>query len=276
MTEPSMSPEQTRALRFLRALDTSRVDMVAHAAEVAGLMTEREVESREPTKESLDALIEGTLNDLGAKYGYHLEQRVIRQVALREFRDAILASQPTSESRSPRLTREQVVNALQLAWNDFVSDTGSIPDCFTIHGPRTTQVVASFAVGNFATFVRDVLDGVPDQARAEGRADALAEVVEVLEDSRAEVEDGFNALAEEQYLSPATAALMELDDAIATVRQVALREFRDAILASQPEQVECPEGCITERYEIGDDQWPHLFSCKFCPRCGQSLKGAGE
>jgi len=48
----------------------------------------------EPTKESLDALIEGTLNDLGAKYGYHLEQRVIRQVALREFRDAILASQP--------------------------------------------------------------------------------------------------------------------------------------------------------------------------------------
>jgi len=47
----------------------------------------------EPTKEWLDALIEGMLNDLGAKYGYHLEQRVIRQVALREFRDAILTLQ---------------------------------------------------------------------------------------------------------------------------------------------------------------------------------------
>ena len=44
------------------------------------------------SRELLDSLIEGTLNDLGAKYGYHSEQRVIRNVALREFRDAILES----------------------------------------------------------------------------------------------------------------------------------------------------------------------------------------
>jgi hypothetical protein len=36
---------------------------------------------------------------LGAKYGYHMEQRVIRNVALREFRDALLdsLSLPVSE-----------------------------------------------------------------------------------------------------------------------------------------------------------------------------------
>lgn len=46
----------------------------------------------EISKEWLDGLIDGALNDLGAKYGYHLEQRVIRKVALDEFRDAILSA----------------------------------------------------------------------------------------------------------------------------------------------------------------------------------------
>ena len=52
------------------------------------------------TREMLDEMIEGTLNDLGAKYGYHMEQRVIRNVALREFRDALLDSEPSSEPLS--------------------------------------------------------------------------------------------------------------------------------------------------------------------------------
>ncbi len=71
------------------------------------------------------------------------------------------------------LNRGMVVDALQQAWNDFCSDTGCIPDCFQVHGPRTTQVYADFNVGNFASFVCDgllrviaqrpqnVLDGVP-------------------------------------------------------------------------------------------------------------------
>ena len=51
------------------------------------------------TREKLDEMIDTTLNDLGAKYGYHMEQRVIRNVALREFRDALLdsLSLPVSE-----------------------------------------------------------------------------------------------------------------------------------------------------------------------------------
>src|SRR5487761_2326619 len=85
------------------------------------------------TREKLDELIEGTLNDLGAEYGYHLEQRAIRQVALREFRDAILASQ--SERVQCELTREKLEDALQDAWNDWVSDTGCVPDFLDIHGP---------------------------------------------------------------------------------------------------------------------------------------------
>ena len=94
------------------------------------------------TREKLDELIEGTLNDLGAEYGYHLEQRVIRQVALREFRDAILASQ--SERVQCELTREKLEDALQDAWNDWVSDTGCVPDFLDIHGPATTRVTADF------------------------------------------------------------------------------------------------------------------------------------
>ena len=47
-----------------------------------------------------------------------------------------------------------------------------------------------------------------------------------------------------------------------------LTEFRDAILASQPERVECDEE--NHRYFREDNGY------KFCPECGQSLKGAGE
>jgi len=44
--------------------------------------------------------------------------------------------------------------------------------------------------------------------------------------------------------------------------------LRDAVLASQPERVECDEE--NHRYFREDNGY------KFCPDCGQSLKGAGE
>lgn len=44
---------------------------------------------------------------------------------------------------------DELAQALQGAWNDWCSDTGCIPDSFTIHGPGTTRVVADFRRGNF-------------------------------------------------------------------------------------------------------------------------------
>jgi hypothetical protein len=55
------------------------------------------------------------------------------------------------------LTGEQVAEALNDIWGDFCGDTGCIPDCFTIHGPRTTQVEADFRKGNFASSVAALL-----------------------------------------------------------------------------------------------------------------------
>lgn len=45
---------------------------------------------------------------------------------------------------------KRVVNALQLAWNDFVGDTGCYPDCFEIRGRK---LYADFSKGNFALYV---------------------------------------------------------------------------------------------------------------------------
>ena len=62
----------------------------------------------------------------------------------------------------------------------------------------------------------------------------------------------------------------------------ALRRLRDAVLASQPERVECP----TNHTATGYTSWlmwfkDHGFFVNFkgtphCPDCGQSLRGAGE
>jgi hypothetical protein len=60
----------------------------------------------------------------------------------------------------PGVTRAQIVDALQSSWGEFCTDTGCIPDCFRIHGPKTTQVSADFGVGNFATFVTDWLNAI--------------------------------------------------------------------------------------------------------------------
>jgi hypothetical protein len=72
--------------------------------------------------------------------------------------DAQLAALRDERDRLARaLERDAIAKALQSAWTDFCADTGCIPDCFTIHGPRTTQVEANFDRGNFAGFVRDWL-----------------------------------------------------------------------------------------------------------------------
>ena len=60
----------------------------------------------------------------------------------------------------------------------------------------------------------------------------------------------------------------------------AMWELRDAILASQPERVECP----TNHCAANGLPWIQVFSVfgpsepktPHCPDCGQSLKGAGE
>jgi len=43
----------------------------------------------------------------------------------------------------------------------------------------------------------------------------------------------------------------------------------DAILASQPERVECPHRTLYQH-------WRQINGWNYCPFCGQSLKGAGE
>lgn len=47
-------------------------------------------------------------------------------------------------------TRETVAKAMQMAWDDFVGDTGCYPDCFERRGGK---LYADFGVGNFATMV---------------------------------------------------------------------------------------------------------------------------
>ena len=57
-----------------------------------------------------------------------------------------------------------------------------------------------------------------------------------------------------------------------------MNRLRDAILASQPERVECkycnPQPQSNE-FQGTRARWSSL-SYKICPYCGQSLKGAGE
>jgi hypothetical protein len=75
------------------------------------------------------------------------------------------------------LTREQVVKAMQIAWDEFVADAGFIPDCFTIHGPRTTRLYADFDIGNFATYVTAWLNRPEPEGE---RNEALEAVVRAL------------------------------------------------------------------------------------------------
>lgn len=67
------------------------------------------------------------------------------------------------------VTEEEVAEALQLAWNDWCMDTGSVPDCFTIHGPRTTQVTGDFSRGNFAGHIASWINANRDRLASDGR-----------------------------------------------------------------------------------------------------------
>jgi hypothetical protein len=59
------------------------------------------------------------------------------------------------------VTREDVAEAMDLAWGDFVGDTGNYPDCFTASNART-KFSADFSVGNFATMVAGWLNAAHD------------------------------------------------------------------------------------------------------------------
>ena len=63
-------------------------------------------------------------------------------------------AEPGGPQATHEVTREQIVEAMQDAWDSFVADTGCPPDCFS----RTGRLLyADFAVGTFATYVRDCL-----------------------------------------------------------------------------------------------------------------------
>ena len=66
---------------------------------------------------------------------------------------------------------EAVSTAMQGAWNDFVADTGNIPDAFKIHGPPSTRVTADMHRGNFAQMVADRLS--EPYAESEGGKNAI-------------------------------------------------------------------------------------------------------
>ena len=61
------------------------------------------------------------------------------------------------EAATTRITPEQMADALQRAWDDFVDDTGCFPDCLSLQGKR---ISAEFDRGNFARYVAGWLDVV--------------------------------------------------------------------------------------------------------------------
>ena len=73
-----------------------------------------------------------------------------------------------SERRHP--TRDELAEAMQSAWEDFVGDTGCWPDCLTLHsGPMLS---ANFGVGNFAEMVASWLPGIMGTDTPTGTDDA--------------------------------------------------------------------------------------------------------
>lgn len=79
---------------------------------------------------------------------------------VRELREAaVVLVEELVEVRSHQLGSahdiEVVAQAMQDAWEEWIADTGSIPDAFKIHGPLTTRVSVDFHYGNFAEHVAD-------------------------------------------------------------------------------------------------------------------------
>lgn len=52
---------------------------------------------------------------------------------------------------SARTAERLIEKAMQLAWDEWVVDTGCFPDCFSIH--RGPKLEADFGRGNFASHV---------------------------------------------------------------------------------------------------------------------------
>lgn len=93
--------------------------------------------------------------------------------------------------RTFAVPQDALEDALQCAWNEWVGDTGSIPDEFSIAGPKTTRVTADFRRG---TFARRVLAHLPTGAAAAvpaGPGDTVPRApVQALLDALAEQLDG--------------------------------------------------------------------------------------
>lgn len=64
----------------------------------------------------------------------------------------------TQERENTKITNEQVEESLQEAWDNWAMDTGCIPCCFKIYGPRTTRVSANFKGSQFAANVASILN----------------------------------------------------------------------------------------------------------------------
>lgn len=62
---------------------------------------------------------------------------------------------PEQNDRLNGVTVEQVADAMQFAWDDFVGDTGCYPDCIKQVGDK---LLADFHFGNFARTVTEVLN----------------------------------------------------------------------------------------------------------------------
>jgi hypothetical protein len=73
--------------------------------------------------------------------------------------DDAIPGAPVEPVPAPRreLTRDALADAMNEAFAEFCADTGCAPDCFQIHGPRTSSLSADFRVGNFVNFVIDIL-----------------------------------------------------------------------------------------------------------------------
>lgn len=48
------------------------------------------------------------------------------------------------------ISPQQIGEAMQMAWDEWTSDTGCIPSCFTVRGPITTRISADFEESVFA------------------------------------------------------------------------------------------------------------------------------
>lgn len=104
-------------------------------------------------------------------------QREIRGL-LTEAADALAAvpSAPVAPEVDGRLTRDQVVDAIQDAWNDFVADTGNYPDAFEHEGRDRFRLNAGR--GNWASWITDDLNrrlasGVPSTPQAPDERDVV-------------------------------------------------------------------------------------------------------